>query len=712
MLKHKNIDRICCLILAAVIAITCLFIGAAATGLVEENRLMGYENRLFDQSQVHTIDIVMDDWDAFLETCTQEVYAACTLVIDGEKYGNVAIRGKGNTSLTSVASYGNNRYSFKVEFDHYQSGSYHGLDKLSLNNLIQDATYLKDYLSYTLMGKMGVASPLCSFVQINVNGEPWGLYLAVEGVEESFLQRNYGKEIGDLYKPDSLSFGGGQGNGKNFSFSNLNQNGEMFNQGSSQQPALPNANMQENQGFDPSSMFGDGMQPPEGFDPSSMFGDGMQPPEMPEGDSTTNMGFGGIGPRGGMGSNDVKLIYTDDDPSSYSNIFNNAKSDITQADQQRLISSLKALNEGDTSVVDTDAVTRYLAVHNFLCNDDSYTGMMVHNYYLYEDDGVMSMIPWDYNLAMGGFSAGQKKNGGATSTVNAPIDSPVSSGEVSSRPMVAWIFNSEETLDSYHDVYQAFITDVFASGWFEGEFDRVISMISPYVARDTNGFYSYDEFQLAADTLRMFCLKRAESVQGQLNGTVPATSTAQNGSAALIDASDIDLSTMGGMGAGMGGFGVGNMERNVRGDTRKEFGQGMTPPSSNATDNPPANPAGENSSIQPPENPTASGGSQEMQTGQSAADARPSMPLPPNDAAASLTDESKAVGSTTGDSDKAAAPSQANKENRPATAKKQQMPQMQAQPTQDTSTVPLMAGSVILLFAAILFVGRYRSNLP
>ena len=696
MLKHKNIDRICCLILAAVIAITCLFIGAAATGLVEENRLMGYENRLFDQSQVHTIDIVMDDWDAFLETCTQEVYAACTLVIDGEKYGNVAIRGKGNTSLTSVASYGNNRYSFKVEFDHYQSGSYHGLDKLSLNNLIQDATYLKDYLSYTLMGKMGVASPLCSFVQINVNGEPWGLYLAVEGVEESFLQRNYGKEIGDLYKPDSLSFGGGQGNGKNFSFSNLNQNGEMFNQGSSQQPALPNANMQENQGFDP----------------SSMFGDGMQPPEMPEGDSTTNMGFGGIGPRGGMGSNDVKLIYTDDDPSSYSNIFNNAKSDITQADQQRLISSLKALNEGDTSVVDTDAVTRYLAVHNFLCNDDSYTGMMVHNYYLYEDDGVMSMIPWDYNLAMGGFSAGQKKNGGATSTVNAPIDSPVSSGEVSSRPMVAWIFNSEETLDSYHDVYQAFITDVFASGWFEGEFDRVISMISPYVARDTNGFYSYDEFQLAADTLRMFCLKRAESVQGQLNGTVPATSTAQNGSAALIDASDIDLSTMGGMGAGMGGFGVGNMERNVRGDTRKEFGQGMTPPSSNATDNPPANPAGENSSIQPPENPTASGGSQEMQTGQSAADARPSMPLPPNDAAASLTDESKAVGSTTGDSDKAAAPSQTNKENRPATAKKQQMPQMQAQPTQDTSTVPLMAGSVILLFAAILFVGRYRSNLP
>ena len=58
--------------------------------------------------------------------------------IDGESFENVAIRGKGNTSLSSVQAYGNNRYSFKVEFDQYQTGlTYHSLDKLSLNNLMQ-----------------------------------------------------------------------------------------------------------------------------------------------------------------------------------------------------------------------------------------------------------------------------------------------------------------------------------------------------------------------------------------------------------------------------------------------------------------------------------------------------------------------------------------------------------------------------------------------
>lgn len=66
---------------------------------------------------------------------------------------------------------------------------------------------MKDYLVYRLMGNFGVASPLCSYVYITVNGEDWGLYLAVEGVEDAFLERNYGKEAGELYKPDSMSFG-------------------------------------------------------------------------------------------------------------------------------------------------------------------------------------------------------------------------------------------------------------------------------------------------------------------------------------------------------------------------------------------------------------------------------------------------------------------------------------------------------------------------
>ena len=193
MSTHKHIDRVCAAVLALTLILTVLFIQGKSLGLEAAPSALGYEERLFAAGQVHTIDLRMEDWEGFLETCTNEEYQLCSLTIDGEAVESAAIRAKGNTSLTSVAAYGNDRYSFKVEFDHYDgAGAYHGLDKLSLNNLIQDNTCMKDFLVYRLMAAFGAAAPLCSYVWLTVNGEPWGLYLAVEGIEDAFLERNYG----------------------------------------------------------------------------------------------------------------------------------------------------------------------------------------------------------------------------------------------------------------------------------------------------------------------------------------------------------------------------------------------------------------------------------------------------------------------------------------------------------------------------------------
>lgn len=538
MLRHKNIDRVCLIIFASLLLMTLLFLILAAAGLIGEETGMDYEARLFDQSLVHTIDITMDDWDSFLETATSEEYTDCQITIDGEVYKNVAIRAKGNTSLSSVKQYGNNRYSFKVEFDHYQRGmTYHGLDKLSLNNLIQDNTYLKDYTAYTLMGKMDVAAPLCSFVQISVNGEPWGLYLAVEGVEDSFLTRNYGKDHGELYKPDSMSFGGGRGNGREFDAN------KMMEQFSEQDGEVPQTtNLPQMPSFEEIHDMGDMPQMPQ--DGQMPDFEGMPKPFAEDGKG--HEGGKGGGPMGGMSSNDVKLIYTDDNPENYTNIFNNAKTDISEADQARLIASLKMLGEGDTSVINTDAVIRYMAVHNFLCNDDSYTGMMIHNYYLYEEEGVMEMIPWDYNLSMGGFMGSSN----ATSTVNTGIDDLVRNGG-GDRPMADWILADENAAKQYHAAYQTFMDTVFTNGWFEQEITRVIDMISPYVKEDPTAFCTYEEFETATQTLLSFCMKRAESIQLQLSGELAKTSAVQ-AAEKQVDASDLNLRSMGSMG-GMGG---------------------------------------------------------------------------------------------------------------------------------------------------------------
>ena len=586
MSTHKHIDRICVVIIVTALILTLLFMNGQALGLEAAERSMGYEETLFDTSRVHTIDIVIQDWDAFIETCESETYSACSLVIDGEVVKNVAIRGKGNTSLSSVKSLGSQRYSFKIEFDQYQDGrNYHGLDKLSLNNIIQDNSYMKDYLAYRLMGEFGVTAPLCSYVYLTVNGEDWGLYLAVEGVEDSFLQRNYGRDTGELYKPDSMSFGGGgPGNGKNFNMEDFfNQDsetsdGEGSAEGNTETGGTGSfsgnfgdfsgfGGMTPPEDFD-ASQFGEGgsfdfggMTPPEGFDaenfdPSQLFGQGAEGEEdSTEGGRGRGGGFGGFdfgGIFGGMGSTDVKLQYIDDDPDSYSNIFNNAKTDVNQTDKNRLIEALKKLSQQEDieNTVDVEEVIRYFVVHNFVCNGDSYTGSIIHNYYLHEQDGQLSMIPWDYNLAFGTFQGGD-----ATDVVNDPIDNPMSASDGSDRPMWGWIAGSGEYTDLYHAYFAEFLETVDITGII----DEAYGLIKDYVAKDPTAFCTYEEFETAVATMRTFCTLRTESVKGQLEGTIPSTTEGQRtDSSALVDASGITLSDMGSQGGTRGGgFGGG-----------------------------------------------------------------------------------------------------------------------------------------------------------
>lgn len=548
MKKSRNFDRLC--ILAAVVMLivaALVWVGKDSEGR-QQTIDIGYES-LFDKSKVHTIDIQISDWEGFIATATNEEYVACTIVIDGQKMTNVALRAKGNTSLSSVATQDSEKYSMKIEFDHYMDGKlFNGLDKLSLNNLIYDSTMMKDYLAYTLMGEMGVPSPLCSFANVTVNGENWGLYLAVEAIEDSFLERN-NLTRGELYKPDSMSFGGGRGNGREFDFEQFrvseDEEESTTTSSQSQMPQMPS------QGGFPGGMPGNmpGNMPSMGDMPSGDFTPPSFDEESSERPTFSIAGFGG-GFNFGMGSSDVKLSYIDDNPDSYSNIFNNAKTDISKADKRRLIQALKDLSEGKDieHTVYTNEVINYLAVHDFLQNDDSYTGMMVHNYYLYEEDGQLAIIPWDYNLAFGGMNGSD-----GTSLVNSPIDSPVSNGDASDRPLVGWIFEDEEAVAKYHETYNYFVTQYLESGWLESEIKRVAEMIRSYVEKDQNSFYSVEEFDGGVSNLLTYCSLRTQSIRGQLDGTIPSTTSGQRAdSSALIDASSLNVSAMGSMNTGGG----------------------------------------------------------------------------------------------------------------------------------------------------------------
>lgn len=282
--------------------------------------------------------------------------------------------------------------------------------------------------------------------------------------------------------------------------------------------------------------------------------------EMPDGEDFPQMGEAPngeaadikMGIMGGNGGSD--LNYTDDDLDSYSTIWDGEITDTDKKDHKRVVEALKNISEGTDleTYMDVDNILKYMAVHTFVVNDDSLSGTMAHNYYLYEYNGKLNILPWDYNLSFGGMSMGGKMGGqslGATSVINDAIDTPFSITDFFDA-----LLENEEYLEQYHGYLNKLVEKYVNGGEFEKTYERIRSQIDDLVGNDPTAFYSYEEYEEAANMLIEVVQLRAKSVSGQLAGTIPSTDEGQQqDSSNLIDGSDIDLSVMGSFSGGGGG---------------------------------------------------------------------------------------------------------------------------------------------------------------
>ena len=568
MVTNKYITRIASVIMAAAV-ILCLMASLFSDKLQEvygNNAVtMKYESKLFSTDQIMDIDILMDedDWNDMLENAISEEYYSCDVVVNGKTFYSVGIRPKGNTSLSSIVNDPDtDRYSFKLEFDHYIEGqTCYGLDKLILNNNYADATNMKEAIVYDMYQYLGVDASLYNYAKISVNGDYRGVYLALEAVEDSFMLRNYGTEDGNLYKPESMGIGGGvDGNG--FPQKGEMPDGEDFPQ---------KGEMPDGEDFPQKGEMPDGADFPqkgempdgEDFPQKGEMPDGADFPqkdEMPDGEDFPQMGEAPngeaadikMGIMGGNGGSD--LNYTDDDLDSYSTIWDGEITDTDKKDHKRVVEALKNISEGTDleTYMDVDNILKYMAVHTFVVNDDSLSGTMAHNYYLYEYNGKLNILPWDYNLSFGGMSMGGKMGGqslGATSVINDAIDTPFSITDFFDA-----LLENEEYLEQYHGYLNELVEKYVNGGEFEKTYERIRSQIDDLVGNDPTAFYSYEEYEEAANMLIEVVQLRAKSVSGQLAGTIPSTDEGQQqDSSNLIDGSDIDLSVMGSFSGGGGG---------------------------------------------------------------------------------------------------------------------------------------------------------------
>lgn len=571
-----------------------------------------YITTIFNDDSVIEINIEMDEdsWQEMLDNAASEEYTAANITVNGTTYNNVAIRPKGNSSLSQlVTDDSTERYSFKIKFDKYVDGqTLDGLSKLVLNNNMSDTTSMKEYLSYKLLDSLGIPTPACSYAHITVNGEEWGLYLAVEPIEEEFIERNYGSIDGNLYKPESDNVAmGDKDNNENKIMDNNNfspsenttsennnkttidnsidmQNQSNMNNGDSsgQMQLPPDMNTGNSTGE---------MQAPPDMNNGNPSREMQTPPDMNNGDSTGEMQTppdmnkqstndstnqpqipNGIGGGIGGNSNGANLVWNGDDISNYSAIFDNAIFKTTDSDDYtKILDMIEHLDSLDDieSYLDVDEVLKYFAANTFLVNLDSYVSNMNHNYYLYENDGIVSILPWDYNLSFAGFQAGSASN-----AINFPIDSPVSDS-LEESPLIGKLLEVDEYKDIYHHYLNEIVENFVNNGTLETLITKTDSLISSYIQNDATAFYTYDEYKASLSNLINFGYDRATSIAAQLDGSQPSTNTG------TIETT-VDLSAMGQQG---GGNEKGEMN-NMRGssDTTPPNADSSTPQSDNTTE--------------------------------------------------------------------------------------------------------------------------------
>lgn len=274
----------------------------------------------------------------------------------------------------------------------------------------------------------------------------------------------------------------------------------------------------------------------------------------------------------GVGSD---LSWLGDDLSKYTGLAQKSKS----SNGDVLIEMLEELNNGTDyeSVLNVDNVLKYIALNVATNNMDSYLGSNKQNYYLYEDEGIFNVLPWDYNMAFGGMGGGMGGMGGrgmggqnaqTAAGASVLIDEPTQ-GAVAERPLIAKLLAVDEYKERYHAILKEISEGFLSETKFNAKVDGLAAKISAYVENDPTSFYTYEEYLKGVEQLKTANTTMITSVIQQLNGTIASTNNGQGSGGGM------------GGGRGMGGMRGGAGETNGQQNGQNGQQQGGFPQQGN-----------------------------------------------------------------------------------------------------------------------------------
>ncbi len=161
---------------------------------------------LFDRTNLLHISIRVDSvgMDALRQRrdgAGERARARAEVSEGGRVYADVSLQVKGFSSFRPI----DDRPSLTLKFNRHVRGQrFFGLEKISLNNSMQDSTRLNEVVARELFAAAGVPVPRATHAVVELNGRNLGLYVLTEGFDERFLSRAFGRTDGVLYEGGTL----------------------------------------------------------------------------------------------------------------------------------------------------------------------------------------------------------------------------------------------------------------------------------------------------------------------------------------------------------------------------------------------------------------------------------------------------------------------------------------------------------------------------
>lgn len=176
--------------------------GAAQAKLPDSQAILDAPEELFDLGQVRELRLrfASSDWQGLLQRGrAQGKDVPVTLTVEGQTLEQVGLRYKGNTSLGVSGP----KKPLNLDLDAFVPGQkLWGYDVINLNNGWADPSQLREALAFTLL-RSYMPVPQVSYAKVYANDTYVGLYLMMEQIDKTFVERWFATRTGLIFKGDN-----------------------------------------------------------------------------------------------------------------------------------------------------------------------------------------------------------------------------------------------------------------------------------------------------------------------------------------------------------------------------------------------------------------------------------------------------------------------------------------------------------------------------